>query len=534
MADWFVRPDTSHSGTRDGTSYETAWGGWAAIVWGASGVKAGDTLYVCGAHSITSTAAVGNHGALDEAGRVIIRGYSPDPGSITVTATGGVFFQIARSYTTLADLTITGNKSFCIYFFALAPIAGVTIDSCTLNGGTASIISLDNSSGTIHTDLIINNTDFIGGSGSSLGSAISWLGAASNAPLTALDRVTITNNRFTGCTSNRAVIEMWIQDDAHVDAKMSDIIITGNTFTNCGAAAMEIYGKTETNDGLSSGYGLNTGIRVTDNKIYNQQAVGTIGGGMAIGGFGPSLTPDFGENIIARNEGYVLHGPTGMVNVFYGTYKVFDNYAEDITTGTIDGTGVLFDHDTRDSVAYGNHFKRLMGLPGIYYSGNGITVLDSTNVRAYGNLIEDAYCGIHFGNKEAGQSSDIHNNTFLRCARAVDMLSTADKAANLVRNNIFTASDSVPSVRVNGDTWAGESNNCFYGFSDPINHTLAASSITTDPELNALHRPEAASCISTGVPLGGKDFYSRQFYSPPNLGAVERFPAVKYRTLQRI
>jgi len=34
MATWYVRPNTSHSGSRNGTSYATAWGGWTEIVWG--------------------------------------------------------------------------------------------------------------------------------------------------------------------------------------------------------------------------------------------------------------------------------------------------------------------------------------------------------------------------------------------------------------------------------------------------------------------------------------------------------------------
>ena len=532
MAEWYVRPDTSHSATRDGKLYTTAWGGWSAIVWGASGVKAGDTLYVCGTHAITSSIAIGNHGATVGSRVTISGGYAPDPGFIIVSAVGGVFFQVNRNYTTITNLTVTGNKSYCLYFFAAAAITGVTIDGCTLNGGTASIISLDNTNTTIHTDLTINNTDFIGGSGSTLGSAISWLGASSNAPLTALNRVSVTNNRFTGCTSTRAVIEMWIQDGANAGAKMSDIVLTGNTFTDCGAVAMEIYGKT--NDGVGgSGYGLNTGIRITDNVINNQQAVGTLGGGFSIGGFTQSTTWGFGANIIARNKAYGLRGITGMINVFYGTYQIFKNYGEDITTGTIDGTGILFDHDTRNCVAYGNEFRRLTGVPGIYYSGNGITVLDSTNVRVYGNLVQDAYCGIHIGNKLGGQSSNIHNNTFLNCEMGVDVLSTADKTTNLIRNNLFTGTGAAASVRVNGAAWTGESYNSFYGFSSASNHTLHATSSTVDPQLDANYRPRSTSLVRKGTFLGGKDFYEKHFCSTPNIGAIEDHPTPAWSAVTR-
>lgn len=49
LGNFYVRPDTSHSGTRDGTSYATAWGGYSEIVWGSLG--ADTTLWVCGTWS---------------------------------------------------------------------------------------------------------------------------------------------------------------------------------------------------------------------------------------------------------------------------------------------------------------------------------------------------------------------------------------------------------------------------------------------------------------------------------------------------
>jgi len=47
-ATWYVRPRGSGGATHDGRSYETAWNGVNAIAWGAGGVSAGDTLYMCG------------------------------------------------------------------------------------------------------------------------------------------------------------------------------------------------------------------------------------------------------------------------------------------------------------------------------------------------------------------------------------------------------------------------------------------------------------------------------------------------------
>src|SRR5688500_10002169 len=99
MATWYVRPDTSHSATRDGTSFATAWGGWSSIIWGGAGITAGDTLYVCGTHSAGAILGVGAHGATSSS-RVTIRGdYAGDPGSIIFT-TGNFYLNVNRSYTT--------------------------------------------------------------------------------------------------------------------------------------------------------------------------------------------------------------------------------------------------------------------------------------------------------------------------------------------------------------------------------------------------------------------------------------------------
>lgn len=48
-ADWYVRPASQFENvTENGTSFETAFDGFQKIVWGPTGVKAGDTLYICG------------------------------------------------------------------------------------------------------------------------------------------------------------------------------------------------------------------------------------------------------------------------------------------------------------------------------------------------------------------------------------------------------------------------------------------------------------------------------------------------------
>src|SRR6476646_3156549 len=133
MTTWYARPDTSHSGTRNGTSYATAWGGWTEIVWGASGVNAGDTLYICGAHTYSAQTTIGAHGSSSDANRTTIRGdYAADPGSITYS--GAAWMDSVRNYTSLVALTIIGTTTAGYNGIYQSAAAGFVVDGCTFSG----------------------------------------------------------------------------------------------------------------------------------------------------------------------------------------------------------------------------------------------------------------------------------------------------------------------------------------------------------------------------------------------------------------
>lgn len=525
MADWFVRPNTSHSGTRDGTSYATAWGGWTEIVWGGAGVIAGDTLYVCDSHSYGAILAIGAHGATSGS-RVTIRGdYAGHPGSITFTA-GDFYIDANRNYTTITALTVNAGTYACISPGG-TPLIGLTVSNCTFSAGSApqAPIRFRPLNGWSYQDIVINGNSFSGGAGTNEGgSAIQWYHTATW--VSAVSGLQIYDNTFTGCLSQRAVILLKAKNEAGVGTKLSDIIIRDNTFTDCHAVVVEAYGP-ET-------YGVHAGIRIYNNTITNQSQVGILGGGFALGGFGPSTTPGFGTNDIYNNWCSGLHGLTGFCNPMYGTYRIFNNYAENITTTDIDGCGVLFDHECKDSVAFCNEFRDIhgKGASDNFDSGFGILVLDATNCTAYGNLIVNCLTGVAFGNKNAGQSSDIYNNTFVNCSKAgAYLVGGADNTTNIVRNNIFTTTDNtIPFAKVNSIAWTGESSNCFYGFGASPSHTLAASTVTSDPELDGAYRPRGAAVKRTGLYLGGKDVYGKHFYDPPNMGAVDDHPTPAWST----
>src|SRR5687768_7814475 len=129
MTTWYVRPDTSHSGTRDGTSYDHAWGGWSSVVWGGAGVKAGDILYVCGVHTHSAFIQTGAHGGVPGSPATISGGYGPAPGTIAF-ASGSFFFLIGKNYTTVEDLRLKGGTSHSLYLYPTGELAGTTIQRC--------------------------------------------------------------------------------------------------------------------------------------------------------------------------------------------------------------------------------------------------------------------------------------------------------------------------------------------------------------------------------------------------------------------
>ncbi len=87
---WYVRPVAGGPyGSDNGTSYANAWDGFAAVVWGVSGVNTGDTLKVCGSF-VTADFDGGGLAMLsvDQSGVTIDGDCSADGGSTLATLTG--------------------------------------------------------------------------------------------------------------------------------------------------------------------------------------------------------------------------------------------------------------------------------------------------------------------------------------------------------------------------------------------------------------------------------------------------------------
>jgi hypothetical protein len=494
MTTWYVRPNISHSGTRNGTSYATAWGGWSEIVWGVGGVRQDDTLYVCGTHARSATVDVGNH--LGTSGHpCTIRGdYPGDPGSFVFT--GAYFFNNYRSYTTLHALTFVGGTSNCVY--GSGTLAGMTFQDCTFVAAAKSALSFGSGNGTSYTDILIDGCTFTGDcrDGATTTGAINWF-VATAAAVSVITRMTITNNTFRDLFTGRAAIHFRVDTGAGVATAMHDVVVTGNTFTRMYGIGIEL------SNGFST-YGTSDGLIVSHNTftdLYEVIGVAGLGGCIRVWGFVASAA--LGRPLIEHNYGERAQGATGLVNVFWGAYTVRRNIGREFSTTGVDANGITFDFGVDDAIAYQNEFYDLPGRAGIFNSGVGIMVLDSQNVTCWGNLTVRCKVGVHIGAGPTAQSCSIVGNTFIDCSLyGIDLLSTADEANCVVKNNVFTAaSGTAVSVRNAGGAWSGDDYNAFHGFAAASGHTLGAHDVTSDPLLSPSYRP------LPGSPLIGAGTY---------------------------
>lgn len=504
MADWFVRPNTSHSATRDGKSYANAFGGWSEIQWGAGFVNTGDTLYVCGAHNYTASSSISVTG-------LTIRGdYFVESGSLSYTG-AGIYFNPNKNSTTVLGLTIT-SQNRCIVPGG-TPIDGLTIRNCTLNGSSSPIIEFLSIANWAWTNITIDGNTFNGGVvGGTAGAALWWF--PQTAINTYIENIKITNNKFNNCSSSQGTIVLLANATAAPTVHIYDMEISGNTFTNCGGTAIKTYVPQT---------GRCKGVKISRNTILNQARVGDLGGGISIGGFVQTDTANFGQNVIEYNYADGLEGTSGFANVMYGSYVIRYNTAKNISSVIYDGVGILFDHGADGCVAYGNYFENMWGTAGDFSAGAGIGIIfEATNITCYGNVVKNCHVGLLYGNQTAGRVSNVYNNTFLDCGLAgVRATVTIPADSNWCRNNIFTASSpSSVAIRYENGQWDRETNNIFYGFATGT-QALSASSTNVNPNLDGDYRPQAVEAIRKGTYQGGKDYYGKHYYNPPNIGAVE-------------
>lgn len=126
---WYVRPrnDDETYGAENGTSYENAFNGlvnWddsygasPGVVWGAAGVEAGDTLYICGRHELDPQGTgfadrsffyIKANGHSPEHPVTIAGDYPPDPGTIVGLQPGYTVKVERKKHVTFRGIVFEG------------------------------------------------------------------------------------------------------------------------------------------------------------------------------------------------------------------------------------------------------------------------------------------------------------------------------------------------------------------------------------------------------------------------------------------
>jgi len=523
LATWYVRPNTTHNSTRNGTSYATAWGGWSEIVWGGAGVVGGDTLYVCGTHTYSLIFRIYNCAGSAEAKTYIRGDYASDPGIIQF-ATGTYYLQPEVAHCVIKGLTIKAGNNNCI--FAIAAASNCIYEDNVLTANNKAAFALYGANGQNHTDVTIRRNKFYGTSWESagIGAGIAWF-LSNTGDVSTCTRISINENTFLGYNAGRSIIHFRTESDTSVSSRMKDITCNDNVFENCSGIMVEF------RHGHEQKF-VGEGLQCLRNSFVNcTESVLTagIGGAFSLSGFAHSTTAGFGQNRIADNTIKNVDGAAGAFNVFYGSYIIEDNDVNGLTTTTIDGNGLLFDHGADGCIARRNKFKNIYGKSGVFNSGYGVMFLDAVNCNVYGNIFENCQYGVHAAGATsytAAQQFICNNNTFINVEVGGCYISTtADKTQAMITNNVFIGKSGAAQVicpTVGG--WTNESYNTFYGFDVAnTNHTLSITDITANPLLNQYQRPIVASpLVEAGTYLGSlQDNNSTTYWNPPTIGAYE-------------
>jgi hypothetical protein len=471
MATWYVRPDTSHSGTRNGTSYANAWGGWSEIVWGASGVKGGDDLYVCGVHTYAAGISVGAHGGSVTTPCTIRGDYAPSVGSIVFSPT-------------LTNTLTNGRTGTNIMFFQ--SLAAVTHNGAAWGsryignifdtpGGTSAIRF--SASGDTHSDIEIRGNTFNTTAGGSTNHAALrwWVQSAANSSML---RCTIEGNTFTNA-ANRSVIEFRTQTDSNSAAYMADIKINYNTFNNYRGCAIELTCPGTTGQAYQA-----QGCQIKGNKFLNglESPTDIFGGCIGVWGFALSYSyTTFGDNIISDNYASNIQGPTGFVDSFYGRYIIQDNVGDTFYTSTIDANGILLDIGTKNTIVRRNKISNIVGKAGVFNSGCGVMILGKcTNNYIYGNQFVTMKTGFFLGDTAGACDNKVFNNVFIGITdAAIQTTSTASLLNNVIcMNNMFSGTGyKVKNATTGPVAWTKEQFNVYSGLSlNSQNHTLGSRS----------------------------------------------------------
>lgn len=506
MANWYVRPGTSHSATRNGTSYATAWGGWSEIAWGS--ILAGESLYVCGAHSsATLYNIVPNHNGTSAASCIIRGDYAADLGSISFTGTG--FMDMTRAWTTLKNLTVTSAvlDKRVVYISA----NGFRIDGCKITGGTDGVAV----AGTVILTVFEVTNSEITAQTSPTGYAIGYTLATGTATSAG---IRITGNKIHDVPGNG--IGILVSGAAGTTSQVNDVRIADNHVYNTGGKSIQFTGTTH----ATTPTVYSSGVVIENNNVHD---CGTIAGDNGLhGGIGCAGASGARIYFNKVKDCYVTGAGIQTARNIGSEFSF--NRVSGIRSGTptgsfqnglpIDGHGVFIDNYSVGCRAFGNHVSDLV-TTGNVGSGAGLAFWEATNCTFTGNVVENCAVTVMYGSP-LDTGNTVYNNTFINCVKGVAKVNGNALAGNMtVKNNIFK--DVVTCFDITANPSITADYNCLHGYTTAYSGISAGANDTTvDPDLDAYFCPQNETIQSGGARLGGVDFRGKNFTGAVPIGAV--------------
>jgi hypothetical protein len=388
----WVREDTTHNTTRDGLTYETAWGGFSEVVW--TQLTPDSQLNMCGTHLISASVSTGAFTANSQ-GRVTIAGdaVANDPGVFQIVTAGNIYFTNARSWLTVRGISFIANTGSAIYIQA---VRGNEYINCSFTGNNinaGSVVNIDSGGGSHHRDLAFRNCTFTG----SASRIVRWT-PSDLVNASTLTNITFESCTFVDCTTQRAILAFFTNSAGggfNPGTRMENIKVQKCKFIRCKGFCLEI-------SDVDSGYGHSAGLEVTDCEFtdsYFDALTGQLGGAVNATGFAKYNGQ---YNLIARNKMTNIGGGGGAVDIFFGAFLVERNVINGVytNTGNIDGNGILLDTGCDDCIVRYNEINYCRGESNINdgNSGAAILFLQATNIQVYSNKGRGSRIGVSYGN----------------------------------------------------------------------------------------------------------------------------------------
>jgi parallel beta-helix repeat protein len=195
-----------------------------------------------------------------------------------------------------------------------------------------------------------------------------------------------------------------------------------------------------------------------------------------------------------------------------------------------EGHGYAFDDWADDSFFYRNKSYNNQGAGFSINRGDRNRIVGNI---AYGNW--QAAVVLNPSDDTVIAHNTCHRNNAGTGAHAGEVFSWGNSKSAVISNNILVSTVAFGISRESTDTGFSGSNNCISGHLTAAEKNASVTgTVAVDPNLDEVtFRPKAAQLIRAGTYLGGKDYNGKQFYNPPNIGAVDDVTATPRQLFRR-